>query len=54
MLQVKNCMNAEQEIKKAQQDWAKSRGIPFDWRGYMSEVEANLLQPLSNRARRAL
>ena len=50
---VINCMNAEQAIKKAQQDWAKSKGIPIDSRGYVPEVEANLFQPLSDRARRA-
>ena len=46
-------MNAVQEIKKAQQDWAKSKRILFDSRGYVSEVEANLFQPLSNPARLA-
>ena len=45
-------MNAEQEIRNAQQDWARSKGVLFDSRGYVREVEANLRQPLSNRARR--
>ena len=44
-------MDAEQEIRNAQQDWAKSRGIPFNSRGYVREVEANLWRPLSTRAR---
>ncbi len=53
ILLIQKRMNAEQVIKKAQQDWAKSRGIAFDSRGYAPEVETNLFQPLSNRARRA-
>ena len=44
-------MNAEQEIRDTQQNWATLRGIPFDSRGYVPEVEANLWQPLSSRAR---
>lgn len=44
-------MGAVQEIKDAQQDWARSRGIPIDSRGYVREVEANLWRPLSTRAR---
>ena len=44
-------MGAVQEIKDAQQDWARSRGIPIDSRGYVREVEANLWQPLSTHAR---
>ena len=44
-------MNVEQEIKNAQQDWARSRGIPIARRGYVQEVEANLWHPLSTRAR---
>ncbi len=50
---IQNRMDTEQEIKKAQQDWARSRGIALDSRGYVTEVEANLYQPLSNRARLA-
>lgn len=46
-------MDAELEIRKAQQDWASSKGIPFDARGYVSEVGDNLYRPLSNRARLA-
>lgn len=46
-------MEAEQEIRKSQQDWATSKGIPFDSRGYVLEVGSNLFQPLSNRARLA-
>ena len=46
-------MNAEQEIRNAQQDWATSKGIPFDSRGYVRQVEGNLYQPLSHRARLA-
>ena len=44
-------MNAEQEIKDAQRAWARSKGIPFDFRGYVPEVGANLTEPLSSRAR---
>ena len=44
-------MDAEQEIRNAQQNWARSRGIPFYSRGYVRDVEANLWQPLSTRAR---
>ena len=44
-------MNAEQEIRDTQQNWATLRGIPFGSRGYVPEVEANLWQPLSSRAR---
>ena len=44
-------MDAVQEIKHAQQDWARSKGIPFDTRGYVRDVEANLWKPLSARAR---
>ena len=44
-------MNAQQEIKNTQRDWARSRGIPINSRGYVREVEANLWQPLSTRAR---
>ena len=43
-------MNAVQEVKNAQRDWARSRGIPITNRGYVREVEANLWQPLSARA----
>ena len=46
-------MDAELEIRKAQQDWARSKGIPFESRGYVSEVEDNLYRPLSNRGRLA-
>ena len=46
-----NRMDAEREIRNAQQDWARSRGIPFHSRGYVLDVEANLWQPLSPRAR---
>ena len=45
-------MDAVQEIKDTQRDWATSKGIPFDPKGYVREVEANLYQPLSGRARR--
>ena len=43
----------EQEVKEAQRDWAKSKGIAFNSRGYVRDVEDNLYQPLSNRARLA-
>ena len=45
-------MDAVQEIRDAQRDWANSRGIPFDSKGYVREVGANLYQPLSRWARR--
>ena len=45
-------MDAEQEIRNAQQNWARSRGIPLDSRGYVREVEANLWRSLSTRARK--
>ena len=46
-------MDAERDIKKAQQEWARSRGIPFDRSGYVPEVEANLYRSLSEQARLA-
>ncbi len=46
-------MNAEQDTRDAQQNWARSRGIPFNSRAYVREVEANLWTPLSTRARQA-
>ena len=50
---IHNKTEAEQEIKKPQQDRAQSMGIALDPRGYVREVEANLRQPLSSRARLA-
>ena len=44
-------MDVVQEIKDTQLAWANSRGIPFDPKGYVREVEANLYRPLSRRAR---
>ncbi len=44
-------MDAEQEIKSEQQNWARSRKIKFDSRGYVGQVEDNLWKPLSTRAR---
>ena len=46
-------MDAEQEVRKLQRDWAQASNIVFDQRGYVREVEANLFQPLSHRARLA-
>ena len=46
-------ISAEQEVKEAQRDWAKSKGIAFNSWGYVGDVEANLYQPLSNKARLA-
>ena len=46
-------MDAEREVKSAQQDWARSRDIKFNSRGYVGQVEDNLWQPLSTRARQA-
>ena len=45
-------MHADQEIRRAQKDWAKSKGIPFDSRGYVQDGETNLWKPLSAHARR--
>ena len=45
-------MNAQQEIKDAQREWAgRPPGIPFDAKGYVDDVEANLWAPLSAHAR---
>ena len=44
-------MDAELKVRNAQQDWARARGIPFNSRGYVRDVEDNLWQPLSTRAR---
>ena len=47
-------MATEQDIiKDAQKAWAKSKGISFDSRGYVHDVEVNLWKPLSCRARNA-
>ena len=43
-------MDAERETRNAQQDWARSKGTPFDSHSYVRDVEANLWQPLSTRA----
>ena len=44
-------MDAEREIRNAQQNWARSKEVPFYSRGYVREVEDNLWQPLSPRVR---
>ena len=46
-------MDAEREIKRAQQDWARSRVIAFDRDGYVAQGESNLYRPLSDRAKLA-
>ena len=46
-------MDAEQDIKKAQREWAWSKGVSVDRGGYVRQVEANLFRPLSARARLA-
>ena len=47
-------MATEQDlIKDAQRAWAESRGIPFDSKGYVYDVEANFWKPLSVCARSA-
>ena len=46
-------MHREQDIKAAQLDWAKSKGLSLDPRGYVLELEDNLWQPLSDHARAA-
>ena len=45
-------MTAVQDIRDMQWQWASTKGIPCDSRGYVREVEANLYQPLSRCARR--
>ena len=45
-------MNTVQDIKDTQCNWARWKGIPFDSKGYVRQVEANLYRPLSSRARR--
>ena len=44
-------MQAEQSIRDAQMAWARSKGLSFDSRGYVYEVEENFWKPLSARAR---
>ena len=44
-------MQAEQSIRDAQMVWARSKGLSFDSRGYVYEVEENFWKPLSARAR---
>ena len=44
-------MDAEQDIKKAQREWARSKGVSVDRGGYVRQVEANLFRPLSAGAR---
>ena len=34
-------MDAELEVRNAQQDWARARGIPFNSRGYVRDVADN-------------
>ena len=45
-------MDADLEIRRTQQKWARSKGIPFDSGGYVPKIEDNLRQALSQRARR--
>ena len=44
-------MNAQQEIKDEQQEWAKSKGIYLDKKGYVRTVKENLRVSLSPHAR---
>ena len=44
-------MQAEQSIRDLQMAWARSKGLSFDSRGYVYEVEDNFWKPLSARAR---
>ena len=46
-------MDAEREIRRAQQYWARSKGISCTSRGYVRGVEANLWRPLSAQARQS-
>ena len=45
-------MSPNRQIRKIQKDWAEPRGLSFDSRGYLGEVDANLRMPLSERATR--
>ena len=40
-------MNPKQKIIEAQREWAKSKGLPFDPKGYVRDAETNLRRPLS-------
>lgn len=44
-------MGVERDIRDEQRAWATSRGLPFDLRGYLHDVESNLWRPLSAEAR---
>ena len=44
-------MQAKQSIRGVQMAWARSKGLSFDSRGYVYEVEDNFWKPLSARAR---
>ena len=46
-------MQAEQSIRDQQMAWAGSKGLSFNSRGYVYELEANLREPLSAHARSA-
>jgi len=46
-------MNPHDEKRLLQKAWAKSKGLSFDSRGYVPDVETNLRRPLSDRARQA-
>lgn len=44
-------MSSRADLLKQQQNWAKARGLNPDDRGYLSELDSNLFQPLSAQTR---
>jgi hypothetical protein len=44
-------MSTLQDIKARQQQWAMSKGLEPDAKGYLGAVESNLFQPLSEKTR---
>ena len=50
-MRIGNRMDPDRQIREAQRDWARSKRITYDSRGYVREVEDNLWKPLSVRAR---
>jgi len=46
-------MQSKQQLLYLQRSWASAKGIVFEERGYLENVEANLLQPLSPATKRS-
>jgi len=44
-------MSIKSQILKTQLDWAKTQGLTFDERGYLSSYEENLYQPLNQKTK---